>query len=132
MSFILRLGGFQQQSLIGIEDGAAAVRLRRKGFKIPRLPGKYAAKGGFTRQFVGNGINHLAILDPDSAGKRAVDDLENGRILREAFQLDDVHEALALHAPKTALAVAPKQGLDAFQKLLDSPARARLLPVQAQ
>ena len=58
------------------------------------------------REVSGFGVNKFARRDPDFADKRAVGDAEDGGTLGETFELDDVHEALALHAPEALLILA--------------------------
>jgi hypothetical protein len=67
-------------------------------------------------------------LNPDLAGQRTVGDAQDGGTLRNAFQLDNVHQALALHAAEAGLGLAPQQRLDALQKHLDFLVGGRLMP----
>ena len=57
---ILGLGCFEEETLIGIMNGAGAAGLRRKRFKVSRLPGKNFVKSLFTFKVLGVGIDDLA------------------------------------------------------------------------
>ncbi len=62
------------------------------------------------------GVNRFAFMNPDLAAERTVGNTEHGRTLRDALQLNDIHQALALDAAKTGLALAPEERLDAFEE----------------
>ena len=66
VGFIVRLGGFEKQALVRIENSPGPVWLSRQRFKVPRFPGKQPAKSVFSDQAVGHGIDYLAVFGPKS------------------------------------------------------------------
>src|SRR5271168_4210366 len=103
-----------------------------KDFKIAALPGKDFAKGGLATKFTGDGVNNIAVLDPDAAFGDALSDTERGGAAGKAFELNEIDEVLALHAAETAgvLVVAVEEGLDAILEELHFLAVAGFLPEQ--
>ena len=76
-------------------------------FEITGFPGEDTLEGGLTAQVSRFGVNQFTVLNPNLTAKHAVGDTQHGRTLRDAFQLDDVHEALALHPAEAPLGFAP-------------------------
>ena len=129
--FVQRLGGFQQQPLVGIENRPLPFRFGLEDFKITCVPGKNFAKGGLARQVLRCGVDQIAVFEPDFAGQRAVGDFEHRGTLRQAFQLDDVHQTFTLHAAEPAGVGLPvEQRFDAVDEEVDFPARVRLFQKQ--
>ena len=127
---VQRLRAFQQQTLVGIEDGAGAVRVSRKDFEVTRLPGKDLPESSFPFQCLRFRVNHIAVVEPDFAAQRPVRDFEDRGTPRQALDLDDVHQAFALHAAKPAVHLAAEQRLDAVEKKHDFLTGVRLLQKQ--
>ena len=48
-------------------------------------------------------VNDFAVLNPHFADQRPVGEFEDGRALGKAFELDDIHQTLALDAAKTTV-----------------------------
>ena len=113
--FVERLRRFQQEALVRVEDGAGALGVGRKNFKIARLPGEDFAESRFPSHILRFRVDDLTVEEPDLARERTVGHFEDRRTLGEALQLDDVHQALALHAAKPAVHLPSEQGLNTVQ-----------------
>src|SRR5216117_2516415 len=93
--------------------------------------GKNFAKGGLARQVLRCGVDQIAVFEPDFAGQRAVGDFEHRGTLRQAFQLDDVHQTFTLHAAEPAgVGLAVQQRFNAVDEEVDFPAGVRLFQKQ--
>ena len=64
-------------------------------------------------------VDHVAVLKPNSPFLYAVGDLEHRATLGKTFQLDDVHQALALQAAKDAVRFLAQQGFEAIHEQVD-------------
>ncbi len=126
------LRDFQQQPVVGFENGAGAVRLGGQSFKVSRLPRKDRANGFLAARAVGFGIDQFAFVDPNFSREWPAGDAEQRRTVRETFNLDDVHQAFALHPAKTRAGFLAQQRRDAILKLFDLRLGAGLGPEQVR
>ena len=91
-------------------------RIGRQDFEIAAFPRQNFLEGLFAREMGRRGVDDLPVLHPDFAVQRPLGDVENGGTSGQAFQLDQVHQALALHAAKSSLVArfAVQERLDAI------------------
>ena len=126
---IERLGGVQQQALVGGEDRSIPRGVGRQDFEAAGLPPEDALEGRLGRETRRFGVDDLAVLNPDPPLGDSVADLQEDRALRKALELDEVDEALALDAAEAALGFAFEQRLDRFHEESDLLIGFRLDPI---
>ena len=127
---IQRLGGIQQQALVGVGDGAGVLRVGRQNFEIATFPREDFLKGLFARELSGDGVGNFPILHPNFSIQSPLSDVKNRRTAGKAFQLIQIDKTFTLHSAKAALVVyfTVEQRLDAILKKFDFLTGARLLP----
>jgi len=109
LSFIKRLRGIEQQSLVGSHDFARALRVDRQNFKVPCAPGKNAFESVLTLDVLRGRVVNLAILNPNAAFESAVRYFENAGTAGQTLELDQIDQALALHTAEPAAVFAIEQ-----------------------
>ena len=70
--------------------------------KLPLFQDRISLKASSPVKSAGGGVDDFAVLHPDFALNAPLGDVENGGAAGEAFQLDQVHQALALHAAESS------------------------------
>src|SRR5580692_5675354 len=86
-------------------DGSRMVRFGRLQFKMAALPGKNFPKCLFSFETPRRRVDDLTVLHPNPPGYGALGDVQHGGTLRQAFQLDQIDQALALHPAETTFTI---------------------------
>ncbi len=128
--FVHGLGGVEEQALVGAGDGAWVVGVWGLDFEVAAFPGEDFLEGILAFEIAGGGVDDFAVLHPDFALDAALGDVEDGGALGEALELDEVDEALALHAAEAAFGgdFAAEEGFDAVFEELEFLGAAGFLP----
>ena len=108
-----------EQVFVRAENGARTRHVGRQDFKAASLPAEHFQERLPAESLACRRVDDLAFLNPDAAFSGRAGDFQDGRTLREAFELDDIDERLALHTAEASGIVLLQHGLDAIDKVDD-------------
>src|SRR5204863_5239119 len=115
--FIDDLRGLHQQTLPAAENRPRTRNVRRQNLEVPSFPSQHLKQSVLAREFACGGIDDFTALNPYASFAGCSRNLENRRTLGEAFQLDDIHQRLALHTAEATGFLPFEQRLDAVHEI---------------